>query len=342
LLDLPSMPRMRLLLGAILSLAAASCLAAVEDETPPVPQRDPAGAEAPPFEPVRLRSWPKLDGWLRGQPVAAEPTTGQPLLLDEQLAARGKKLFDLYCWQCHGKEGRGDGPRSALFTPPPRNLTQGLYKFRSTPTGELPTREDLFRTISGGLRGTGMMPFADLPEAHRWALVAYVRSLAPRFVTKRAAEPIALPAPPPDLEDEARAERGRRKFTALGCFQCHGKGARGDGPRSGDLKDSRGFPIRPADFGTRPPKRGSSPLDYFLAPATGLDGTPMPSFEGVPASDLWDAVAFIRQVGEGRAGQVSERDREEARELMAAQAKQGRHAVVDGCGCQARRKQQAQ
>ena len=71
-------------------------------------------------------------------------------------------LYRARCAVCHGAEGRGDGPAGALLTPPPRDFTSGVYKFRSTPSGTLPTESDVFRTISRGLPGTAMPPFADL------------------------------------------------------------------------------------------------------------------------------------------------------------------------------------
>ena len=39
------------------------------------------------------------------------------------------------------------------------DFTKGLYKFRTTNSGELPTDEDLFRTISRGIPGTTMQTF---------------------------------------------------------------------------------------------------------------------------------------------------------------------------------------
>ena len=51
-----------------------------------------------------------------------------------------------------------------------------------------------------GLRGTGMLPFADLPEEDRWALVSYVRSLSPIFAEREMAGPLQLAEAPDDID----------------------------------------------------------------------------------------------------------------------------------------------
>ena len=50
----------------------------------------------------------------------------------------GHTTYLEYCVQCHGQAGDGKGVSSAGSYPPPRNLTQGLYKFVNVPYGELP------------------------------------------------------------------------------------------------------------------------------------------------------------------------------------------------------------
>src|SRR4029450_14158077 len=89
-------------------------------------------------------------------PVATRPASS----IDS--VAKGKQLYDANCIQCHGSQGKGDGYGAPFLVPPPRDLTAGQFKFRTTSSGLLPTDEDLFRTISRGANGTGMPPCNDL------------------------------------------------------------------------------------------------------------------------------------------------------------------------------------
>lgn len=59
---------------------------------------------------------------------------------------RGKLLYDLNCVSCHGRSGRGDGPRSSLIIPPPKPLTEASAK----------DPEEVFHIIADGRVGTAM------------------------------------------------------------------------------------------------------------------------------------------------------------------------------------------
>ncbi len=90
----------------------------------------------------------------------------------------GRQWFvSLGCVRCHGDTGKGDGPDADGLTDhegrpiSPRNLIEDPFK-----GGALP--EDVYRTISTGIGGTPMAPFAAGLEAdERWELVYYVLSL---------------------------------------------------------------------------------------------------------------------------------------------------------------------
>src|SRR5512133_2652341 len=111
--------------------------------------------------------------------------------------ARGRQVFDRYCISCHGVDGDGRGPTADWVDPRPRVLTSGTFKFRSTPTGELPTDADILRTITNGLHLTFMPRWAPLHPLEREDVVQYVKSLSPRFQSDPQGTPIAIPARPP-------------------------------------------------------------------------------------------------------------------------------------------------
>src|SRR5258708_27655029 len=71
-------------------------------------------------------------------------------------ADTGKQLYFRYCWGCHGFRGDGNGenwlPTGSYPTAPylniqPRNFDAAVFKCRSTPTGTLATRPNLFNSI---------------------------------------------------------------------------------------------------------------------------------------------------------------------------------------------------
>src|SRR2546426_11887350 len=73
-----------------------------------------------------------------------------------QDTTKGKAVYVKWCAGCHGDGGAGDGPAAAYMLPRPRNFTGGLYKVRTTASGQLPTDADLQRAIDEGLPGSAM------------------------------------------------------------------------------------------------------------------------------------------------------------------------------------------
>lgn len=207
---------------------------------------------------------------------------------------RGRQLYVGRCAVCHGANGDGRGPVASTMNPPPRDLTKGEFRVRSTRPGDPPTDDDLFQTISRGLDGTAMPSWAGLSERDRWALVDVVKSFSRRF---DGARPVALAVTEtPDLSGAA-VTRGRTSFRRFGCVDCHGEGGRGDGPAAHKLVDTSGRPIRPYDMTTGRPKRGNAAADLFLVVRSGIEGTPMPGYAAaVSAEDTWDLVAYVRSL----------------------------------------------
>ena len=69
-------------------------------------------------------------------------------------------MYERQCVICHGRWGDGRGDMARGMIPRPRRFTAGVFKYRSTPSGFLPTDADLARTIRGGIAGTSMPVFA--------------------------------------------------------------------------------------------------------------------------------------------------------------------------------------
>lgn len=118
-------------------------------------------------------------------------------------------LYRKHCVSCHGLTGDGHGPAAMVLAPYPRDFRRGTFKFKSTPHGSKPTREDLQHTLRSGLPGTAMPSFAALEQADEFAhdveaLVEYVRFLSIRgeverkLITKHVREGVELVADAPE------------------------------------------------------------------------------------------------------------------------------------------------
>src|SRR5690349_16654999 len=59
-----------------------------------------------------------------------------------RLYAAGREVFETRCIICHGPNGDGKGEMSASLPIKPRSFVQGIFKYRTTPPGKLPTDED--------------------------------------------------------------------------------------------------------------------------------------------------------------------------------------------------------
>jgi cytochrome c oxidase cbb3-type subunit 2 len=221
------------------------------------------------------------------KPTAADPTAGS-----NDPYNYGKSLYTAHCAGCHGINGDGRGEVAASLDPKPRDFTTGVYKFRTTPSGQLPTDEDLLRAITMGMPGTSMDHFGDLPEPDRRSMVVFLKTLSPRFARERSATPIVFPSP--RIATPEALTRGLAVYDRMQCAACHGEKGRGDGPIAGDLTDMNDQPIRPADLSKPRLKGGSGPAAVYRTVMTGLDGTPMPSYgDSLSPEEGWDLALYV-------------------------------------------------
>jgi len=87
------------------------------------------------------------------------------------LMARGKAIYAQTCATCHGPDGKGDGPGGKGLTPKPRNFTQNAAWKNGTRV------EDIYKTLSEGIKGSSMVAYNDLSKRDRMALVHVVQTL---------------------------------------------------------------------------------------------------------------------------------------------------------------------
>jgi len=228
---------------------------------------------------------------------AAPAPTIQDLARAER-AASGARLYARTCAPCHGRSGEGDGPAAPGLSPAPRDFTQGQYRFRTTPTGALPRPEDLERTIRRGLPGSAMPAFDDLLSPGEIGdLVSYLYSLLPANRMDEAL-PDAAPVRMPETGG-AGATEGRGLYLLLECWTCHGLDGAGRGKAARTLQDDKGKPIRPPDFRHDALKRGREPEDIVRTLVTGLNGTPMPSYDDavrLAKEDVADLSSFSERL----------------------------------------------
>ena len=197
-----------------------------------------------------------------------------------EASEEGKRVYEKSCAHCHGTEGRGDGSAAENLLPRPRDFTRGLYKIRSTETGQVPTDQDLFDIITEGMPGTSMPGWdTSLSANERWEVVAYIKTFYDGFKENTAPRQIDLSGKIAYAEQSI--ETGKALYTELGCVECHGNVGRGDGTSAPTLTDEWGFQTWPANLAQGWTFRGGSETeDIFKRFIGGIAGSPMPAFEG--------------------------------------------------------------
>lgn len=230
-------------------------------------------------------------------PFTIAPT--RALASSPNLLALGNKTFEKECVACHGAAGNGEGDAAYLLYPRPRDFTSGQFRIIST-WDNVPTDDDLFRTISRGMPGSAMPSWAHLPEETRWGLVHYVKAFAKRPLKINAAHQpdqfgsggaglLTMPPEPP--YDETGQTRARELFTK-GCAPCHGATAKGDGTQK--QTDSKGFPTRPRDLTLGVYKGSPEAAEVYRRIVVGLPGSPMPQNGYLQGNDAWHLVHYVR------------------------------------------------
>jgi mono/diheme cytochrome c family protein len=93
---------------------------------------------------------------------AKEHTRANPMANQPEAVTAGGLIYQGHCLQCHKADAQGDGRKKpSLRTDRIRAVTDG----------------DLEWFLRQGDLGHGMPSWSSLPEAQRWQLIAYLRSL---------------------------------------------------------------------------------------------------------------------------------------------------------------------
>ena len=115
------------------------------------------------------------------------PVDPQTLLVaNPELLGHGERLFKQNCSVCHGPTGEGNGPAAGGLSPSPRNFTR--------PNGWTNGYQltEIYKTLTAGIKGTGMASYDYLSTRDRMALAHYVQSLG--SFSHGADDPAALDA----------------------------------------------------------------------------------------------------------------------------------------------------
>ena len=97
-----------------------------------------------------------------------------PLPQSPDIVEQGKAIYEGKgtCINCHGANGRSDGPGAVNLNPPPRIFrSHGFWKHRS--------EGEIFWVIKHGSPGTAMIPFGGmLTDEEIWTVIQYKRNFA--------------------------------------------------------------------------------------------------------------------------------------------------------------------
>src|SRR3989454_3794292 len=229
----------------------------------------------------------------RGRPMTAPCRFGFAVLLalarvpfpvsralTAQDTTKGKAVYVKWCAGCHGDTGAGDGPAASHMLPRPRDFTGAIYKIRTTASGQLPTDQDVLRSIDDGLPGTAMPAWKDrLSERERRDVVAYLKTFSAFFQdTSQHIVPLTFSKELSGARSAEALRVGRQFYDSIGCWKCHGKAGRGGGPPPPTLQNHPRGPVFAADLheSRRVPGGAGAAGHYPPGPPPGAGAAPPP------------------------------------------------------------------
>jgi mono/diheme cytochrome c family protein len=165
--------RNQLLLAAGLCTLLAGCRQDMHDQPKFIPLRasdfyTDQRSERPIVDGTVARGLLGDDELLETGKVNGQDATEFPFPVTQQVLARGRERYDIFCSPCHDRTGRGNGMvvRRGYRQPPSYHID----RLRQAPVGHF------FDVITNGF---GAMPDyrEQVPVRDRWAIIAYIRAL---------------------------------------------------------------------------------------------------------------------------------------------------------------------
>lgn len=234
----------------------------------------------------------------------------------------GRQNFLQYCASCHGLDGEGYGRAARALRPPPRDFTQGIFKFTKVHPDYLPSDDALVALVQRGLDGTPMYPW-DVHENQIRNIIQYIKFLSPEDEAWRdpyndLADPIEIGDDPWTSQGEAIAE-GELQYHKNQCYTCHPgyvslsdlNALRGMDPATtyrSDIRYSKrvvdssykvlGNPVDivPPDFTWDTMRAGSTPREIAQTIKAGIPGAGMPTWETFPDETIWAVAHYIHSI----------------------------------------------
>ncbi len=223
----------------------------------------------------------------------------------------GARVYKEYCVQCHGAEGKGDGPGASGLEPKPAVHAQmALSDF---------PEDYLYNVVYYGGKAVGKSPNmpdwgVTLPTQDIADVIAFLRdnfkggdttatTPEPKMAKSTSASCVqkhkAKKAPAAYLKrenplpaTEAHFKAGKALFLKeakpVACQMCHGKKGDGKGPGAGGLNPN------PRDFTCSPMMKDIPDGQLFWTIKNGSSGTGMMAFRKLKDEQVWQLVHYIR------------------------------------------------
>lgn len=205
---------------------------------------------------------PAMPGDGKNQATSADAQSG-----NDEATNQGKRLFNSYCFLCHGGSGRGDGVLAEKL-----NIVGTVADLTRPKYGQM-TVEQIEEIIAGYNRPQSQMPKwgSVLAKEDLRSIAGYVKTLQPRFALIN----------------------GKRVY-ASACVACHGADGKGKGPLAESLKLSARVPDLTSE------KYRSMSEDQLVKAAVAYSAKEdaLPKWDTVLAPDqIYDVMSYIKNFG---------------------------------------------